>query len=57
MLEVRRSNEAARRLYERWGFTLKGVRRGYYEKPAEDALVLGRELLMEDPRTPPSGRS
>src|SRR5262249_13082933 len=29
-LEVRRSNEAARTLYERFGFTVAGVRRGYY---------------------------
>jgi ribosomal-protein-alanine N-acetyltransferase len=44
-LEVRRSNEAARRLYERFGFTVAGVRRGYYTKPVEDALVLWREPL------------
>jgi [ribosomal protein S18]-alanine N-acetyltransferase len=44
-LEVRRSNEAARRLYERLGFTVAGVRRGYYSKPSEDALVLWRENL------------
>ncbi|HZR22096.1 MAG TPA: ribosomal protein S18-alanine N-acetyltransferase [Vicinamibacterales bacterium] len=44
-LEVRRSNESARRLYERFGFTVAGVRRGYYTKPTEDALVLWRESL------------
>jgi len=44
-LEVRRSNEAARRLYERFGFTVAGVRHGYYTKPVEDALVLWREPL------------
>jgi ribosomal-protein-alanine N-acetyltransferase len=44
-LEVRRSNETARRLYERFGFTVAGVRRGYYTKPSEDALVLWRESL------------
>ena len=44
-LEVRRSNESARRLYERFGFTVAGVRRGYYTKPNEDALVLWRESL------------
>lgn len=44
-LEVRRSNNAARRLYERFGFTIAGVRPGYYTKPAEDALVLWRESL------------
>jgi ribosomal-protein-alanine N-acetyltransferase len=45
-LEVRRSNEAARRLYERFGFTVAGVRQGYYTKPVEDALVLWRENLV-----------
>jgi ribosomal-protein-alanine N-acetyltransferase len=45
MLEVRRSNEAARQLYERFGFTVAGVRHGYYTKPVEDALVLWREHL------------
>jgi tRNA threonylcarbamoyl adenosine modification protein YeaZ/ribosomal-protein-alanine acetyltransferase len=43
LLEVRRSNEAARHLYERFGFTVAGVRRGYYRNPEEDALVLSRE--------------
>jgi len=42
-LEVRRSNEAARRLYERLGFTVTGIRRGYYTSPDEDALILWRE--------------
>ena len=47
-LEVRRSNEAARRLYERFGFVVAGIRRGYYTKPVEDALVLWRESLEGD---------
>ena len=42
-LEVRRSNDAARLLYERFGFTIAGVRAAYYSKPVEDALVLWRE--------------
>jgi len=42
-LEVRRSNEAARALYERFGFAVAGVRRAYYAKPVEDAIVLCRE--------------
>lgn len=29
-LEVRESNERARRLYERWGFESIGLRKGYY---------------------------
>jgi ribosomal-protein-alanine N-acetyltransferase len=44
-LEVRRSNEAARQLYERFGFSIVGVRKGYYSNPIEDALVLWREDL------------
>lgn len=44
-LEVRRSNDAARLLYERFGFTVASVRRAYYTKPVEDALVLSREGL------------
>ena len=44
-LEVRRSNDPARLLYERFGFTVAGVRRDYYTKPVEDALVLWRENL------------
>jgi [ribosomal protein S18]-alanine N-acetyltransferase len=47
-LEVRRSNEIARRLYERFGFTVAGVRRGYYRQPDEDALILWRDGLPDD---------
>ncbi|HXW04897.1 MAG TPA: ribosomal protein S18-alanine N-acetyltransferase [Vicinamibacterales bacterium] len=39
-LEVRRSNEAARRLYERLGFREVAVRKNYYSQPEEDGLVL-----------------
>lgn len=46
-LEVRRSNEPARQLYERFGFSVAGVRRAYYTKPVEDAIVLWREGLAE----------
>jgi ribosomal-protein-alanine N-acetyltransferase len=45
LLEVRASNQAALQLYQRFGFTVIGVRRGYYTKPAEDALVLQRRPL------------
>ena len=51
-LEVRRSNEPARLLYERFGFTVAGVRRAYYTKPVEDALVLWREDLTQGDRRP-----
>ena len=43
-LEVRDSNERARRLYESRGFEEVGRRRGYYRRPVEDAIVLRRSL-------------
>jgi len=51
-LEVRPSNLAAIRLYQRLGFEQIGIRRGYYQAPdgREDAIVLKREL----PRSPTS---
>jgi ribosomal-protein-alanine N-acetyltransferase len=44
-LEVRHSNTTAQRLYERFQFTVAGIRRGYYTNPVEDALVLWKEGL------------
>ena len=41
-LDVRESNAAARRLYERLGFREVYRRKSYYRKPKEDALVLLR---------------
>jgi ribosomal-protein-alanine N-acetyltransferase len=42
-LEVRASNDAARRLYERLGFYVAATRRNYYTNPVEDALILWRD--------------
>lgn len=39
-LEVRHSNAAAIALYEKHGFAVVGERRGYYERPREDALLM-----------------
>jgi ribosomal-protein-alanine N-acetyltransferase len=44
-LEVRRSNEAALKLYERFEFEVGGVRKEYYRQPVEDALILWRMAL------------
>lgn len=41
-LEVRESNEAARNLYARKGFTENARRPKYYRQPLEDGLVLRR---------------
>ncbi len=38
-LEVRESNQAARALYCKVGFTETGLRKSYYSNPAEDAIL------------------
>ena len=43
-LEVRASNEAAINLYKKNGFKKIGVRRGFYSKPSEDAVLMKRDL-------------
>jgi len=44
MLEVRRSNIEAQRLYESLGFLMTGVRKGYYSDDGEDAFAMTLEL-------------
>lgn len=44
-LEVRVSNAAALRLYERFGFVDVGIRRDYYDSPREDARVMRATLV------------
>ena len=44
-LEVREHNQAARRLYEQFGFRPVGVLKGYYIDTGEDALVMWLEPL------------
>jgi ribosomal-protein-alanine N-acetyltransferase len=43
-LEVRESNGGARALYGGAGFAEIGRRRGYYQRPAEDAILLRRAV-------------
>jgi ribosomal-protein-alanine N-acetyltransferase len=45
-LEVRPSNLSARYLYDKLGFTMLGLRKGYYRNPAEDAIVMGLNLAQ-----------
>lgn len=44
-LEVRSRNEAARRLYEKYGFVPLGIRPNFYEKPKDDAVIM--KLIRE----------
>ena len=49
-LEVRASNIPAIRLYEGLGYTQVGLRKGYYEKPREDALILQKQIVPRGTR-------
>ncbi len=43
-LDVRESNEGARALYQKCGFSEIGRRKRFYQKPVEDAIGMGIEL-------------
>jgi ribosomal-protein-alanine N-acetyltransferase len=43
-LEVGASNEGAIKLYEKFGFTVQGIRRLYYAERGEDALIMWADL-------------
>lgn len=51
-LEVRRSNAAARALYEAFGFVECGVRKAYYPDNGEDAVLM--RLDLPAPETNPN---
>lgn len=46
-LEVRASNTPAIALYEKNGFVQAGLRKNYYEKPREDAVIMTRFFKEE----------
>lgn len=47
VLETRKSNIPAIKLYQRVGFKEVGMRRAYYSSPIEDAIVMKRDLGEE----------
>lgn len=47
-LEVRISNTAAIKLYEKYGFKSLGTRKGYYQNNNEDALIMWTENIFWD---------
>jgi ribosomal-protein-alanine N-acetyltransferase len=49
-LEVRTGNAVAIRLYQAHGFRAAGIRKGYYQKEREDALVMVLPLEAEGDR-------
>lgn len=44
-LEVRKGNSAAIRLYEKYNFSVQGLRKGYYADNKEDALIMWKTDL------------
>lgn len=45
-LEVRVSNEPAIRLYESLGFERAGIRKDFYAKPKEDAVIMWLKMMQ-----------
>ena len=43
-LEVRDSNEAAKKIYSKFSFEIIGTRKNYYISPVEDAVVMALKL-------------
>ena len=43
-LEVRSSNEVAKQLYQRFGFTAAGIRKKYYTDTNEDAIIMWLDI-------------
>ena len=44
LLDVRKSNREARAFYEKMAFQEDGIRRGFYQDPPEDAVLMSSEL-------------
>lgn len=47
-LEVRVSNDVAQNLYKKYGFTERGIRKGYYTDNREDALIMTSEEIQSE---------
>lgn len=45
-LEVRASNNAAISLYKKAGFVNEGIRKGFYENPKEDGIIMTRRFSI-----------
>ncbi len=45
LLDVRESNESARRFYRQYGFTVDGVRKNFYDQPKENAVLMSKNIL------------
>lgn len=45
-LEVRQSNTTAQSLYNSIGFEMVGIRKDFYQKPSEDAIVMKYDIKL-----------
>ena len=48
LLEVRACNQDALHLYNKFGFAVVGVRKGYYQDAGEDALLMTLNPLVPE---------
>ncbi|MEG0615860.1 MAG: ribosomal protein S18-alanine N-acetyltransferase [Oscillospiraceae bacterium] len=46
-LEVRESNQAAKKLYEKNGYKIVGNRKNFYENPTENAILMTKFFTQE----------
>ena len=44
LLEVRESNETARKFYLNYGFSEDGIRKNFYTEPVEDAVLMSKSI-------------
>ena len=44
LLDVRESNADARRFYEKYGFTIDGIRKDFYDAPKEHAVLMSMTI-------------
>ncbi|MGN0204000.1 MAG: ribosomal protein S18-alanine N-acetyltransferase [Coprococcus sp.] len=48
ILEVRKSNFAAQHVYGKLGFVEVGIRKNFYDRPVEDAVIMRKEIITAD---------
>ena len=44
MLDVRESNDSARKFYQSFGFEEDGIRKNFYDMPKEDAILMSKMI-------------